>query len=175
MNQIERILELTGGKPSVEDVEALNSSYAVTMLETLPPIAGGSQTKGFNSNFPSATSECRDIIKTLLFFNPTARPTAEKCLQHIYLGKDFSCFTLFLFACVINTGYYNAIAEFHNEEEEPLYPYGPMTLPVDDNVKLSPEEYRERLYQEITDRRKEARKQEQIRQRKLGNVTTGPV
>lgn len=34
MNQLERILEVTG-KPAHEDVEAMNSPFAATMLESL--------------------------------------------------------------------------------------------------------------------------------------------
>ncbi len=52
------------------------------------------------------------------------------------------------------------VSDFHNEEEEPVYPYGPLRLPIDDNVKLTAPQYRERLYQEITNRRKESRKKE---------------
>jgi hypothetical protein len=62
------------------------------------------------------------------------------------------------------------VAEFHNEEEEPIYPEGPITLPIDDNVKLTAPQYRERLYQEITNRRRDARKKEQVRQKKSGGA-----
>lgn len=34
MNQLERILELTG-RPSADDVEAMKSPFAATMLESL--------------------------------------------------------------------------------------------------------------------------------------------
>lgn len=29
------------------------------------------------------------------------------------------------------------VSEFHNEEEEPIYPHGPLRLPIDDNIKVS--------------------------------------
>jgi mitogen-activated protein kinase 15 len=36
MNQLDRIIEVTG-RPSAEDIEAINSPFAATMLESLPP------------------------------------------------------------------------------------------------------------------------------------------
>jgi hypothetical protein len=29
------------------------------------------------------------------------------------------------------------VSEFHNEEEEPIYPHGPLRLPIDDNIKVN--------------------------------------
>ena len=58
------------------------------------------------------------------------------------------------------------MAELHSEDEEPVYPHGPIRLPLDDNTKLTASQYRERLYQEITERRREARKAEQSRQQR---------
>jgi hypothetical protein len=51
------------------------------------------------------------------------RPSSEDALRHVF------------------------VAEFHNEEDEPIYPDGVITLPIDDNVKLTAPQYRERLYQ----------------------------
>jgi len=145
MNQIERIIEVTD-KPNREDLEAIQSPYASTMLDSLPPLTVKSQAEVF----PGASAEAKDLIKTCFFFNPNNRSSAEECLRHIY------------------------VAEFHNEEEEPVYPHGPLKLPIDDNVKLTAHQYRERLYQEITNRRRDTRKQELTRQRKQ-NATGQPV
>ena len=71
-----------------------------------------------------------------LRFNPSLRPTAVDLLRHPYS------------------------AEFHNEEEELVYPSGPIGLIVDDNIKLTAAQYRDQLYQEITNRRRDARKKE---------------
>lgn len=54
------------------------------------------------------------------------------------------------------------VAEFHNVEDEPIFPHGPISLTVDDNVKLSAQQYREQLYSEISMRRKKARNQRNI-------------
>ena len=128
MNQIERIIEVIN-VPSKQDVEAVASPYAATMLESLPAM----NYKLIGEVFPAASNEAIDLIRSCFHFNPARRPSAEELLKHVY------------------------VAEFHNEEEEPVYPHGPLRLPIDDNVKLTAPQYRERLYQEITNRRRENR------------------
>ena len=132
MNQIERIVEVTN-MPTPEDIAAIASPYAGTMLESLPAL----QFKVLGEVFPTATAEALDLLRGCFYFNPEIRPSAEDGLRHVF------------------------VAEFHNEEEEPIYPHGPLTLPIDDNTKLAAPQYRERLYQEITNRRRESRKKEQ--------------
>lgn len=136
MNQIERIIEVTG-MPAKADVDAIQSPHAATLLQSLPPLSY----KSIPELFPMAGSEAIDLIKDCLAFNPMNRPSATTLLKHVY------------------------VSEFHNEEEEPVYPHGPLRLPIDDNTKLTAEQYRERLYEEITNRRKEARVKEQQRQK----------
>lgn len=131
MNQIERIIEVINF-PAKSDIDAIQSQYAATMLESIPPM----NYKLIGEVFPTASTEAIDLIRATFHFNPTKRPSAEELLKHIY------------------------VADFHNEEEEPIYPYGPLRLPIDDNVKLTAPQYRERLYQEITNRRKESRKKD---------------
>lgn len=137
LNQIERIVEVTG-QPSKPDLDAVASPYAATMLDSLPPL----QHKSLLEVFPTATAEARDFIQETFHFNPDSRVSSEGFLRHIY------------------------VAEFHNEEEEPVFPNEPIRLPIDDNTKLTAPQYRDRLYLEITNRRKDARKKEQQRQRK---------
>jgi mitogen-activated protein kinase 15 len=131
MNQIERIIEVINF-PAKSDVESIPSQFAVTMLESLPAM----NYKLIGDVFPTATSEAIDLIRACFHFNPTKRPSAEELLKHVY------------------------VSEFHNEEEEPIYPYGPLKLPIDDNVNLTAPQYRERLYLEITNRRRENRKKD---------------
>mmetsp|Transcript_19926 Transcript_19926/g.27465 ORF Transcript_19926/g.27465 Transcript_19926/m.27465 type:complete len:120 (-) Transcript_19926:539-898(-) len=108
------------------------------MLESLPAL----NFKPINEVFSAASSEAIDLIKSCFHFNPSRRPSAEDLLKHIF------------------------VAEFHNEEEEPIYPHGPLRLPIDDNVKLTAPQYRERLYQEITNRRRDVKKKESNRTRR---------
>lgn len=132
MNQIERIIEVTN-IPSQEDIAAIASPYAGTMIEALPNL----HFKVLGELFPGATAEAVDLLRSCFYFNPDNRPSAEDGLRHIF------------------------VAEFHNDEEEPIYPHGSLVLPIDDNTKLTAPQYRERLYQEITNRRRESRKKEQ--------------
>lgn len=143
MNQVERIIEVIN-MPSKSDIESIASPYSATMLESLPTL----NYKMLSEVFPTATSEAIDLIRSCFHFNPNRRPSSEELLQHVF------------------------VAEFHNEEEEPIYPHGPLRLPIDDNVKLTAPQYRERLYQEITNRRRDSRKKDQSqRTRKLSNAS----
>lgn len=137
MDQLEKIIGAIG-MPVKSEIDSIGSAYAATMLESLPIINYTSLTQ----LFPLASNESIDVIRLCLQFNPNIRTAADDLLRHTYLS------------------------EFHNEDEEPIYPYGPIRLPLDDNTKLTAQQYRERLYLEINERRKEARKREQQRMRK---------
>ena len=50
------------------------------------------------------------------------------------------------------------VQEFHNTEEEPGYPHGVITIPIEDNTKLSAADYRDRLYREISNHKKALRR-----------------
>lgn len=128
LNQLDRILELTG-RPSPEDIEAIQSSLAGTMLEALPQ----TKTKPLHEFFPTASDEALDLLKNLLRFNPNKRFTAEEALEHPY------------------------VAEFHNIDDEPSCERV-IEIAIDDNTKFSIREYRDKLYQEIMKKKKEQRK-----------------
>jgi mitogen-activated protein kinase 15 len=113
MNQIERIIEVTG-MPVKDDIEAISSPFAATMLESLPSM----QYKSISQTFPTASPDALDLIKVCFHFNPEKRPSSEELLCHEY------------------------VTEFHNEEEEPVYPNGALILPIDDNTKLTAAQYR---------------------------------
>jgi mitogen-activated protein kinase 15 len=141
MNQLEKIVEVTG-KPSAEDVEAIKSPFALTMLENVPTVRQTS----LNESFSFATAEALELMQQCLNFNPLKRPAATSCLLHPY------------------------VAEFHNPSDEPSYPKGPCKIAIDDNKKLSAGDYRERLYREINTRRKEARRREVVKGRGKGMI-----
>jgi len=124
MNQLDRIMEVTG-KPANEDIVAVQSPFAVTMLESLPP----PKPKKTPELFPRASHQAADLLQKLLQFNPEKRITAEEALRHPYL------------------------AQFHNPADEPLCDHR-ILIPVDDNIKYSVQEYREKLYSEIVQRKK---------------------
>lgn len=128
LNQLDRILELTG-RPIPEDIEAIQSSLAGTMLEALPQ----TKTKPLHEFFPTASDEALDLLKNLLQFNPNKRLTAEEALEHPY------------------------VSEFHNIDDEPSMDRV-IEIAIDDNTKFSIREYRDKLYQEIMKKKKEQRK-----------------
>eukprot|EP01035_Chromulina_nebulosa_P019776 gene19776-25714_t len=134
MNQIERILEVTH-IPTKEDVESIQSPFAATMLTTISEEVN-IIFKELPDVFPTASPEALDVISSCFKFNPSLRPTSEDLLKHIFTS------------------------EFHNEEEEPIYPNGPIVLMVDDNIKLTAQQYRDQLYQEISNRRRDARRRD---------------
>jgi len=127
MNQLDRIIEVTG-KPSDEDIEAINSPFAATMLESLEEPTH----RSLEDIYPSAGSEAIDLLKNLLHFNPQKRLTAKQALQHPYLKQ------------------------FHNPDDEPDCDHM-IKISIDDNTKYSINEYRNELYQNIIQKKKELR------------------
>ena len=121
-------MEVTG-RPSVDDIDAINSPLAQTMLESLPP----SKARRLRDMFPTASDDALDLLKSLLQFNPNKRLTAEQALRHPY------------------------VAQFHNPEDEPNC-NRKINIPIDDNQKFSIREYRNKLYSDIHKRKKELRK-----------------
>jgi mitogen-activated protein kinase 15 len=128
LNQLDRILELTG-RPSSEDIEAIQSSLAGTMLDALPQ----TKTKPLHEFFPTASDEALDLLRNLLKFNPFKRFTAEQALKHPY------------------------VTQFHNPADEPVCDKI-IRISIDDNVKFTIKDYRDKLYQEILNKKKKQRK-----------------
>ena len=92
MNQIDRIMEIVG-RPSPEDVTAIKSPFAATMLDNLPP----TKPKPLSKVLENASAEALDLLRKCLHFNPQVRLAAEKSLCHPYVNK------------------------FRNTEDEPVY------------------------------------------------------
>jgi mitogen-activated protein kinase 15 len=119
MNQLDRIIEVTG-RPSKEDIDAIQSEFAGTMLESLPD----TEPRSLQALYPNASEEAIDLLQKLLMFNPDKRITAEEALAHPYVGQ------------------------FHNPEEE-ISCEKQIHMPINDNKKLSVAAYREELYASV--------------------------
>jgi len=128
MNQLDRIIEVTG-RPSQDDIEAINSPFAATMLESLPR----TQPTRLQEIYPHASEEALDLLRQCLQFNPLKRITTEQALNHPY------------------------VSAFHNEEEEIVCDHV-IKISIDDDHKYSISEYRNVLYQEIVAKKKESRR-----------------
>lgn len=128
MNQLDRIMEVTG-RPTAEDVEAIKSPFAATMLESLPM----SRARPFREMFSSASAEALDLLRLCTQFNPLKRQPAKEALRVPY------------------------VVQFHNPEEE-FDCDRAIRIPIDDNTKLTVRDYRERLYNEVLKKKKEQRR-----------------
>jgi mitogen-activated protein kinase 15 len=148
LNQIERVLELTG-KPTSDDMESMNSQHTQTILSSITSL----KKKSYHSVFAGANEAAIDLIKKLLSFNPNNRPSADEALKHPY------------------------VAQFAAPDEETNCDHI-ITIPMDDNKKFTIKEYREGIYNDIAEKKKEQRKklqQQYISQlAPSANTTTEP-
>ncbi len=60
--------EITG-RPSPDDIEAIKSPFAATMLESWPM----SRPRPLTEMFPNASAEALDMLRLTLQFNPNRR------------------------------------------------------------------------------------------------------
>jgi serine/threonine protein kinase len=107
MNQLERVLEVTG-RPSQEELASVRSPFAATMLDTVR----GSVVRPLKDWFPGAHPDAVDLIVKCMAFNPDKRISAADALKHRYV------------AC------------FHNAADEATA-LRALRIQVDDNVKYS--------------------------------------
>merc|ERR1719352_1228248 len=128
MNQLDRIMEVTG-RPSPEDVDAIKSPFAATMLESLPM----SRPRPLNEMFPSASVEALDLLRLCLNFNPSKRISAKDALRHPY------------------------VVQFHNPDDE-FDCDRIIRISIDDDTKLRVQDYRDQIYNEVFRKKKEQRR-----------------
>jgi len=138
LNQVNKVLEVTG-KPNKEDILSIQSELAATMIESISSI----KTKSLKSLYPNANSTELDFLNKLLQFNPNKRIKVEEALKHPY------------------------VAEFHEQyKESEISSNKIIKIPIDDNIKYSVKEYRQKLYDDILKRKKEIRKKMMVIQQK---------
>lgn len=128
MNQLTTLLEVIG-MPTKDDIASIKSAFATSTLETIVI----KKSRSLQDMFRNAPPDALDLMTKLLQFNPDKRLSAEEALRHPY------------------------VAQFHDEADEPICPEI-ITIPFNDNVKYSLQEYREKLYQEMCKKKVETRK-----------------
>lgn len=99
-------------------MDSIKSQYSSSVLDRV----AFKPKKCLEDMLPHSPSDAIDLLKRLLHFNPDKRLTAEQALAHPYVAK------------------------FHNPEEEISLDYD-IVPPLDDDVQLSVEEYRVKLYE----------------------------
>jgi len=133
-DQIERIVRVIP-TPTRADIDCIGSQYAQTVIER----AQRRPKLNLADVMPKGTPQDGiDLIKQLLVFNPEKRPSAEACLKHPY------------------------VIRFNSKKENKDLNLGYNVVPpVNDDVQLTVDEYRQRLYKMIKEKRnlqKEERK-----------------
>ena len=131
-NQLERIFELTGA-PTADDIKSFQSLLVVSMLEAMPP----PKTKSLTSVFSIASPDALNMLKGLLILNPTKRLTVEECLEHPY------------------------VSQFHKPSEEHSREID-IDVELNEDIKFTPQKYREALYSHIRKKKKELREKRAI-------------
>jgi len=133
-DQIEKIIRVIQ-QPSQADIDIIGSQYAQTVVERAHR---KQRSRSIEESMPAgAPVDGIDLIKKLLVFNPEKRPAAENCLKHSY------------------------VARFNSKKDNLKVGYN-VVPPVNDDIQLSVDEYRTRLYAMIQDRKRE-QKEERLR------------
>ena len=130
LSQINKVLEVTG-KPNKEDIHSIHSELAQTMLETIVV----NKVKSLKNLYPKATPIELDLLSKLLQFNPNKRINVIQALEHPY------------------------VSDFHDQySDTEIACEKPVRIPIDDNIKYTVKEYRQKLYDDLLRRKKEIRK-----------------
>ncbi|KAK3600390.1 hypothetical protein CHS0354_016006 [Potamilus streckersoni] len=131
LNQIEKIMAGIPA-PTREDIESIRSAYGSSVLEK----ASIRPRKNLEEMFTDAPKDALDLLKKLLHFNPDKRITAEEALRHPYVSR------------------------FHNPADEISLNYDALP-PLPDDVQLTVDEYRNKLYEMIMKKKADRRRKRQ--------------
>ncbi|CAF0782997.1 unnamed protein product [Didymodactylos carnosus] len=105
---------------SPSQAACISSQYGPSVLER----AAAGPKKSLDNLIPSANDDTLDLLKRLLHFNPDKRITAEEGLRHNY------------------------VISFHNPNDEMIKGYD-VVPQLSDDIQLTVEEYRKKLYELI--------------------------
>ncbi|XP_035725736.1 mitogen-activated protein kinase 15-like isoform X3 [Vespa mandarinia] len=137
INQVERIMA-TLPAPTEEDLISVSAGYGTNLLEKSPT----GPKRSLKDLLPDASKEALDLICHLIVFNPTHRLTAVEALEHTY------------------------VASFHRRGNEPSRSTSVVPL-LRDDVQLSVEEYRNKLYAMMDEKHRKHKNMSKARVRRL--------
>jgi len=138
LNQIEKIMSVIP-RPSRADIDSIHSEYGHSILER----ASSRSRKSLRDLIPNAPEDAIDLLEKLLVFNPEKRLSALECLSHPYIAK------------------------FKKNGDDIGLDYDVLP-PLDDDIQLTVAEYRNKLYELITQRKIMARRE--LRSRSAATV-----
>ena len=134
LDQLERVLQVTG-VPTRSDIESIRSPFVGTMLES---ISMPDHIRPLKELVPGASEDLIDFLQRCFQFNPKKRSTVANLLEHKYLSQ------------------------FHDPNSEPGFPHI-IRIPLDDNMRLSVNDYRSRLYDQVIMKKKEIKRSTESR------------
>jgi len=132
LNQIEKIMSVIS-RPSRADIDSIHSEYGHSILER----ASARSRRSLREVIPNAPPDAVDLMEQLLVFNPEKRLSAQECLSHPYVSK------------------------FHSRSKNHVLNYDVLP-PLDDDIQLTVAEYRDKLYDMITEKKRIAKRQRRI-------------
>jgi len=122
INQLAKIMEYTG-RPSEKDFEVIENKFAPKMLEQMPVVEVKTWEEMFSRGAPK---DAIDLMRKTMYFNPTQRMDVEQCLGHEF------------------------VKQFHEETpEEEIRFTSEIIIPINDNKKLSAQDYINEIYTNI--------------------------
>ena len=122
LGQLEMIFEMTGN-PHSKDVKSWQSPYAPAILAKVQ----AKRRVKLDELCKNLPRDAKHLMKDLFKLDPSKRGSAALALEHDYL------------------------AIFHDPEKEITYPHGSIRIGINDNAKLTANEYRQKLYCGIDD------------------------
>ncbi|XP_044002190.1 extracellular signal-regulated kinase 2-like isoform X2 [Aphidius gifuensis] len=137
INQVERIMA-TLPPPTPEDIASVSAGYGSNLLEKTPNIPR----RPLEQLFTNISDTALDLLKRLIIFNPNNRLTAVQALEHPY------------------------VAAFHHRAREPERGAN-VIPPLRDDVQLSIDEYRNKLYAMMDEKHKKHKNMSKARIRRL--------
>ncbi|XP_043252937.1 mitogen-activated protein kinase MKC1 [Colletes gigas] len=137
INQVEKIMA-TLPMPTKGDLISVCAGYGTNLLEKTP----SGPRRSLKELLPGVSKEALSLISNLILFNPNHRLTAVEALEHPY------------------------VAAFHQSNNEPER--GSIVIPLlSDDVQLSVEEYRNKLYSMMDEKCRKHKNMSKSRIRRL--------